>query len=58
MEKKMNQFRQWYLANQKEITWFLIGILTLSGLQDLGNGNYVGALVSFGLVWVNYTLNK
>ena len=54
----MNQFRQWYLANQKEITWFLIGILTLSGLQDLGNGNYVGALVSFGLVWVNYTLNK
>jgi hypothetical protein len=54
----MNKFRQWYLTNQTEITWFLIGFLTLSGLQDLNVGNYIGALVSFGLVWINYTLNK
>ena len=54
----MNSFRQWYLNNQKEITWFLIGFLTLSGLQDLGSGDYVGALVSFGLAWINYALNK
>jgi hypothetical protein len=58
MEKRMNSFRQWYLKNQTEITWFLIGFLTLSGLQDLGHGNYVGALVSFGLVWLNYALNR
>jgi hypothetical protein len=53
----MNSFRQWYLTNQKEITWFLIGVLTLSGLQDLGVGNYLGALVSFGLAYINYKLN-
>jgi lysozyme family protein len=58
MEKKMNKFRQWYLTNQTEITWFLIGFLVYAGLQDLNIGNYVGALVSFGLAWINYALNK
>ena len=58
MEKKMNSFRQWYLRNAKEITWFLIGFLVMAGLQDLSVGNYVGALLSFGLAWVNYALNK
>ena len=53
----MNRFKQWYLMNQKEITWFLNGFLTLSGLQDLGAGNYLGAAVSFGLVYLNSKLN-
>jgi len=53
----MNSIRAFYLKNQTEITWFLIGVLTLSGLQDLGVGNYIGALVSFGLVYLNYKLN-
>jgi len=53
----MDSFRQWYLNNQKEITWFLIGFLTLSGFQDLGQGNYVGAAISFGLAYINYKLN-
>jgi len=53
----MNSIRQWYLNNAKEITWFLIGVLTLSGLQDLGNGNYLSALVSFVLAYINYKLN-
>ena len=54
----MNKFRQWYLTNQTEITWFLIGFLTLGGLQDLSVGNYVGALINFALAYINYTLNK
>jgi hypothetical protein len=54
----MNSIRQWYLSNQKEITWFLIGVLVLAGLQDLGVGNYIGAVLSFGLAWINYALNK
>jgi hypothetical protein len=58
MEKKMNKFRQWYLTNQTEITWFLIGFLTLSGFQDLNVGNYIGAAVSFGLAYINYAFNK
>jgi len=53
----MNKFRQWYLTNQTEITWFLIGFLTLSGLQDLGRGDYLGAAISFGLVFLNLKLN-
>jgi hypothetical protein len=53
----MNKFRQWYLTNQIEITWFLRGFLVMAGLQDLSVGNYVGALVSFGLAYINYKLN-
>ena len=53
----MNSSREFYLKNQKEITWFLIGFLTLSGLQDLGQGNYIGAAISFGLAYINYKLN-
>ena len=56
-ENKMNSIREFYLKNQKEITWFLIGFLTLSGLQDLGQGNYIGAAISFGLAYINYKLN-
>ena len=53
----MNSIREFYLKNQKEITWFLIGFLTLSGFQDLGQDNYVGAAISFGLAYINYKLN-
>ena len=56
--KKMNKFRQWYLTNQIKITWFLIGFLVFAGLQDLTMGNYSGAIVSFGLAYINYALNK
>ena len=53
----MNSIKAFFLKNQKEITWFLIGFMTLSGLEDLGHGNYVGALISFALVYINYKLN-
>jgi hypothetical protein len=53
----MNNIRQWYLSNQKEITWFLIGFMVFAGLQDLAVGNYVGAAISFGLAYINYKLN-
>jgi hypothetical protein len=53
----MNSIKTFFLKNQIEITWFLIGVLTLSGLQDLGSGNYISALISFGLAYINYKLN-
>jgi hypothetical protein len=52
----MNSIRQWYLKNHTEITWFLIGFLIMSGLQDLSVGNYIGSLISFGLAYINYKL--
>ena len=54
----MNSFRQWYLKNHTQITWFLIGFLVFAGLQDLRVGDYVGAVISFGLAYINYALNK
>ena len=53
----MEKIRQWYMKNHTEITWFLIGVLVLAGFQDLSVGNYIGALISFGLAYINYKLN-
>jgi len=53
----MNKIKQFFYQYRTEITWFLIGFLVMAGLQDLSVGNYVGALVSFGLAYINYKLN-
>ena len=50
----MNKFKQWYVTNQDAITWFLIGWMTMQGLNELAKGNYVWAAVSFALAYVNY----
>ena len=52
----MNKFKLWYLNNRTEITWFLMGWLVLAGIQDLSRENYIGALISFGLAYINYKL--
>ena len=52
----MNQIKAFFIKNHTEIIWFLMGWLTLSGLHDLGNGDYIGALISFGLAFINYKL--
>lgn len=54
----MNKFRDWYLRNYNEITWFLIGFLVMAGLTDLGDGNYTGAVISFGIAYINYIFSK
>lgn len=52
----MNGFRNWYIRNQDAITWFLIGWLTWSGIDNLVNGQYIWAAVNAFLIWVNYKL--
>lgn len=54
----LENFRQWYLRNYTEITWFIIGFLVMAGLIDIGKGNYVGAVISFGIAWINYLFVK
>jgi hypothetical protein len=54
----MNKFREWYMHNANEITWFLIGFLVSCGLYALGNNQPLVALVDFALAYVNYVLNK
>jgi hypothetical protein len=50
----LQQFRQWYLRNQTEITWFLIGWLALGGLYDFGREEYVSAIILWALAVINY----
>ena len=54
----MNKFRKWYLTNSHEITWFLIGLLTATGIDSLARGDYINAGISFVLAYVNYYFNK
>ena len=52
----MNRIKQFFYQYHTEIIWFLMGWLILSGFHDLSNGNYLGALISFGLAFINYKL--
>jgi len=54
----MEKFRFWYLINQTKITWFITGWLSLNILNELSRGDYVGALISAGLIWLNLALTK
>ena len=54
----MNKFIQWYWQHYTEITWFVIGWLTMSGLEDLSHGNYTGALWCWALAGLNYFISK
>ena len=54
----MENFVQWYRSNSVEITWFLIGWLTLGALEALTHENYGIALVDIALAYLNYRLYK
>ena len=53
-----DKIRTWMYKNSTQITWFLIGLFTAFGLTDLGNSNFIGAAINFGLAGVNYALRK
>ncbi len=50
----LERFRNWYLDNATEITWFIIGAMIMSGLIYFGQGMYVNALISFAIAGANY----
>jgi len=54
----MDKIKIWFIDNQFEINWFLIGFLCSSGLEDFGHGDLFGALFAFGIAFVNYALNR
>ena len=54
----IEKFRNWYIRNYTEITWFLIGFLCLAGVTALSHGNYSSAALNFVLAWANYALSK
>ena len=50
----LERFRQWYLDNATEITWFIIGAMIMSGMIYFSQGQYVNALISFAIAGANY----
>ena len=54
----MDKFREWYLNNTTEITWFIVGLCVSGGLDSLARENYASAAVSFALAYLNYFVNK
>lgn len=54
----MEKFRLWYVTNQDAITWFLIGFLVYGGIDQLARGNYISALIDFGLAGLNYAFAR
>lgn len=54
----MSKFRTWYVTHQDAITWFLIGWLTLAGLNELAQGDYLWAGISFAIAYLNYAMRR
>ena len=54
----MNKFRDWYISNYDAITWFIIGWLSFSLLDNLLRGQYLWALVDAAIIYINYKLSQ
>lgn len=52
----MSEFRNWYVRNQDAITWFLIGFLTMSCINNLGRGAFGWAAFDAIVAFLNYKL--
>lgn len=49
--------RDWYTENQTKITWFVIGVLTMSVLDSLARQEYGWAAFSAFIAWLNYAVD-
>lgn len=54
----LQNFRRWFIENNLEITWFLIGLLVSSGIDQLARGHYGSAAFSFGIAYLNFVFRK
>jgi len=54
----MDSIVRWYQQNYTEITWFIIGWLSLDMLHEFSRGNYEGMAVDMILIILNYFLHK
>jgi hypothetical protein len=52
----MNKIRTWYLQHRQQITWFILGWLTLSFISSLANGDFVNASIAGGLILLNVVI--
>ena len=54
----MNSIKQWYIRNQVQVAWFIIGWLSLDLLYSFSRGNYTSMAIDAVLIALNYSLNK
>ena len=54
----MSKFRAWYVEYQDEISWFLIGWLSLTAVDCFIEQKYAWAAISAVLVYANYKMSK
>jgi hypothetical protein len=54
----MNKIVYWFQRNYTELTWFIIGWLSLDLIHEFGQGNWAGVLFDAVLIAINYHLNK
>ena len=54
----MSEFRNWYVRNQDAITWFIIGWMSLSCIDNLARQHYWLALFDAVIVYANYKLSE
>jgi hypothetical protein len=50
----MERFYQWYSRNQDAISWFLIGVLSISGVDALIRENYFWGTWNLLFAFINY----
>jgi hypothetical protein len=50
----MNSIKEWFDRNQTLITLFIIGWMTVGGIESLVVGNYIWAVIYFLCVCLNF----
>jgi hypothetical protein len=50
----LNKFKKWYMQNDVEITWTVIGALSAFGISDFAQGFYVSGVISLLFAYLNY----
>jgi hypothetical protein len=54
----MDSIVRWYQRYYTEITWFIIGWLSLDLIHEFSRGNWPGVVFDIILITLNYQLNK
>jgi hypothetical protein len=54
----MDNFIEWYRKNILQISWFIIGWMTLQGIDALVHGQYLDSAVAFFLVGLNFAMSN
>lgn len=56
MLSKMSKVLEWFRENEMQLTWFIIGFLTMACMEALARGNYLVAIGDATLIGINYYL--